>query len=167
MGKGFAFPADKIPAGNSHEVPHTAIFRVDDIGQPVDAVRLVLYPYAEVLSIQWVVGEIKGMVEPAFQLQDLVKGAIGLPLRCGLKKGQLSSPILHHVNELDSFCWIDFSLPAQPDIRVDVVGVVRHIQLVDGSRINPDFDDLSRGGRLFLWPKRSFLDEFGLRISGE
>ncbi|MEI7721559.1 MAG: AarF/UbiB family protein, partial [Verrucomicrobiota bacterium] len=38
MGKGFAFPVEKIPAGNFHEVPNAAVFRVDDIGQPVDAV---------------------------------------------------------------------------------------------------------------------------------
>ena len=105
------------------------------------------------------------MGEQAFQPQNLVEGAIRLPLRCRLKKSHLPSPILHHVDKLDSFCWVDFSLPAEPDIRVDVVCVASHVHVMDGNRIRSDFDDLSRGGRLFLWPKRSFLEELCMRIA--
>lgn len=74
-------------------------------------------------------------------------------------------PILHHVHELDCLGGVDGTLPAEPDVGIDVVGVGGDVQLMNRDGVKSNFDDLSRGGRLFLWPKRSFLEELGLRIA--
>ena len=98
------------------------------------------------------------MVEKSLHPHDLVEGAVGFPFGCGLKKGELPSPVLDHVDELNGLGRVNRALPAEPDVGVDVVGVVGDIQLVDGDGIKADRDHLGRGGRGALRVEGSFLD---------
>ena len=138
--------------------------RVDDVGQTVDAVGLVLHLDAETLSVERVFSQGEGLVEAALHPHDLVKRAVGFLLGFWKKEGELPSPVLHHVDELDGFGRVDLTLPTEPDIGVDVVGAVGDIQLVDGDGIKTDLHQLGGGRWGALGVEGAFLDGGGGRL---